>query len=72
MAPMGELTKHTCGVRQSDSAVVCWGDNTRGQSSPPSGTFTSVSAGQYFTCGVKTDHTIAYWGDNTYGQSTPS
>jgi hypothetical protein len=35
---------HTCGIR-SDGTVECWGYNTYGQSSPPSGAFAQVSAG---------------------------
>ncbi|HCP61715.1 MAG TPA: hypothetical protein DIU14_04485, partial [Actinobacteria bacterium] len=38
---------------------------------PPSGSFSSVSAGRYHTCGVKTDGTVACWGDDTSGQATP-
>ena len=40
-----------------------------GQSTPPAGTFTEVSAGDYHTCGVKTDGTVACWGDNDDGQA---
>ncbi len=39
--------------------------------SPSAGTFASVSAGAYHTCGVRTDGTIACWGDNDYGQAAP-
>jgi alpha-tubulin suppressor-like RCC1 family protein len=35
------------------------------------GTFLSVSAGNYYTCGVRTDNTIACWGTNTLSQSLP-
>ena len=45
-----------------DTNVVCWGDNRWGQSTPPPGTFTTVSAGRYSTCGVKTDGSVACWG----------
>ena len=35
------------------------------------GTFSSVSAGQEHTCGLKTDGSVACWGDNEDGQTTP-
>jgi alpha-tubulin suppressor-like RCC1 family protein len=37
-----------------------------GQSNPPPGFFTDVSAGEFHTCGVKTDRTIACWGAGTF------
>ena len=42
-------------------------------SNPPycSFAFTQVSAGDMYTCGVKTDGAVACWGDNYYGQGTP-
>ena len=52
---------HTCGVKMSGT-IACWGDNTYGQSTPPSGTFTSVGTGGMFTCGVKTDGSLLCWG----------
>lgn len=33
--------------------------------------FASVSAGDAYTCAVKTDGTVACWGDNRYGQAAP-
>ena len=42
-----------------------------GQATPPDGSFTSVSAGSYHTCGVKTDGSVACWGADHNGQSTP-
>jgi hypothetical protein len=35
---------------------------------PPDGTFLQVSAGQYHTCGIRTDNTLVCWGYNLYGQ----
>ncbi|MCA1684193.1 MAG: putative Ig domain-containing protein, partial [Actinobacteria bacterium] len=46
--------------------------NTSGQASPPDGTFTQVSAGEYHTCGVRSsDASVACWGYDLFGQSTP-
>ena len=38
---------------------------------PTAGSFVSVSAGVYHTCGVRSDGSVACWGDNEDGQSTP-
>ena len=38
---------------------------------PPSGRFVSVSAGYYYTCGIRTDDTVECWGWNESGQATP-
>ena len=59
---------YTCAVRP-DGTLACWGDNGNGQATPPSGTFTSVSAGNVHTCAVSTDGTLACWGDNSVGQT---
>ena len=56
---------------ETNGTVACWGSNDHGQSTPPSGTFTEVSAGVFHTCGVKTNGTVACWGNNGDGQSTP-
>jgi len=67
---------HSCAVR-ADHGVACWGArapgapptkstcNQRfnyGQSSPPAGSFASVSAGELTTCAVRMDGTLACWG----------
>jgi hypothetical protein len=47
--------------------------NSNGQSSPPAGTFSQVDAGEYHSCGLRTDGTLACWGDNSIGQTnTPT
>ena len=38
------------------------GDDTFGQSTPPSDTFIRVSASNSHTCGVRTDNTVSCWG----------
>jgi len=51
--------------------VECWGDNSSGHASPPSGSFTQISAGALHTCGLRTDGTVACWGNSSNGASTP-
>ena len=45
-----------------DGSVACWGLGLDGQSSPPEGVFTSVSAGLFHTCGVRPDGSVECWG----------
>ena len=84
---------HTCGIK-TDGSVQCWGAGTTtdncypgyfgfyecGQSSPPSGLFMDISAGNQHTCGIKIDGTVQCWGVGTSddncnnwecGQSSP-
>ena len=61
---------HTCMVK-TDGSIACWGYNDDGQATPPSGEFTSVSAGIGHTCGVTADGSVKCWGDDYYGQATP-
>jgi hypothetical protein len=58
---------HTCGVNSSGS-VECWGWNEYGQSTPPSGTFESVSSGMWHTCGVDSSGSLECWGYNFHQQ----
>ena len=79
--PATGATFHTCAIRESDSAIECWGDNEvalhmfneetqefviesayAGQATPPAGTFTAISAGDWFTCGLRTSGEIECWG----------
>jgi hypothetical protein len=55
----------------ADGTAVCWGDDEYGQSTPPAGTFTQLSAGEYHTCGLASDGTAVCWGDDESGQSSP-
>ena len=62
---------HQCGVKR-DGSVACWGSDGSGQSTPPTGSFVSVSAGSEYTCGVRSDGSgRSCWGWDEYGQSTP-
>ena len=63
-------TVHACGVAYTDGRVLCWGENTYGQSTPPQGAFSQVSVGSGYTCGLRTTGTLACWGDTSDGATT--
>jgi hypothetical protein len=72
---------HSCGLRLDDntsSNVNCWGQGYFGETTPPADTFSQISAGANFTCGIKADDdSIVCWSANTgeygavYNQSMP-
>ena len=51
--------------------MTCWGLDDEGQSTPPAGTFTTLSAGADHTCGILETGAVACWGLDDEGQSTP-
>lgn len=56
---------HVC-ARLNDGTVICRGDNTYGQASPPSGQFTTISSGDNHTCGLRSDGVMVCWGKLTF------
>ncbi len=69
---------HSCAILSDDAAVVCWGQNTRGQAFPPSsvngvdGSASAVAAGHSHSCAIQSGTgAVVCWGFNTSGQSTP-
>lgn len=58
---VGEESSTACGIRMDDS-LVCWGDNTSGQASPPAGAFKSVSVGSKVACAIQTNNNLVCWG----------
>ena len=50
-----------CAIR-TDGSLLCWGENSDGQTTEPNGSFVSVSAGSGSACAVNTEHTIVCWG----------
>jgi alpha-tubulin suppressor-like RCC1 family protein len=62
----GELACWGAGEPNDDPAELCRdGTFNYGQSSPPSGTFRSVSMGNTHGCAVRVDGTVACWGIGT-------
>ena len=51
--------------------MACWGLDEYGQSTPPTGIFTDLSAGGDHACGILDTGDVACWGLDEYGQSTP-
>jgi len=58
-----------CGLR--DSRIVCAGRNDSGQADPPTGTFTFITTGNAFGCGIRTGGQVACWGSPVAGQVNP-
>lgn len=44
---------HVCALRETDGSVLCWGDDTDGQSSPPAGKYVSVHSGDRYSCAIR-------------------
>jgi Regulator of chromosome condensation (RCC1) repeat len=69
--------RHACGSTSDDGpTIVCWGDNSFGQASPPAGPLSYLAAGRNHTCAVKllggtpqdsTWGSLVCWGDNSQG-----
>src|SRR3989339_564219 len=74
---------HTCGIRQSDRRVLCWGYSANGRLgdgqngvdvlnpnlTTDSSAYSSVSAGGTDTCGIRqNDSRVLCWGQGQYGR----
>lgn len=59
---------HACALR-SDGAVVCWGDDSWGESSAPLGTFSDVSVARARSCAISSGGDVVCWG--YAGQALP-
>lgn len=66
---------HACGLSPNDVGDVgeasCWGDDSYGEGSPPSGYFAHVYTGYYETCGQDAAGTLSCWGTASWGMATP-
>lgn len=63
----------TCGIKQKDSTVACWGYSPDIAGAPKDGTrFTTIAASNYFACGIKeSDQSIVCWGIANQPTSPP-
>jgi alpha-tubulin suppressor-like RCC1 family protein len=56
----------------TNRTAACWGSIlSAGTIAVPTGMFSSISVGDDYACGVRTDGSVTCWGDNSYGQGTP-
>lgn len=55
----------------TNNTVVAWGDDSFGQSSPPSdlSNVIAIAAGFFHSVALCSDGTVTVWGDNTFGQT---
>src|SRR3989339_1168946 len=74
--------EYTCGIRASDSRVLCWGEGSYGRQGDGSTTdnlvptltsdispYISVSTGYQHTCGIRVnDSRVLCWGESLYGR----
>jgi hypothetical protein len=65
---VGAMDNRTCGVRNSDRAIECWGEALVGNL--PAGMFSKVAVGGSHACGLTTGGVITCWGDNANGQTS--
>jgi len=62
----------------TDGTLDCWGSDTSspgnvwyGQSSPPAGTYTEVTAGYNHGCALAADESVSCWGSDLTGHEGP-
>ncbi len=58
---IGVGDSYSCAIK-IDGALACWGDDSRGQTDAPSGTFTQVSTSDTHACAIKTGGSVVCWG----------
>ena len=68
--PVNTDEDFTCAIRAADNTIKCWGYNGDSESSPPTGAFSSLNAGNGFACAIKkSDDSISCWGDSSDGET---
>eukprot|EP01018_Ginkgo_biloba_P023856 Gb_25999 [translate_table: standard] len=60
----------TCGIRESNSTVQCWGANAETlRNNASRQLMDSIYAGESHVCGIRTDGFVSCWGRNDSGQT---
>ncbi len=60
---------HACAI-STTGGLACWGDDTYGQSTPPSvGLFSALSVGERHSCALGQDGKLVCWGEAAGGRS---
>jgi alpha-tubulin suppressor-like RCC1 family protein len=60
---------HACAI-SATGVLICWGDDTFGQSTPPSGgLFSALSVGERHSCALGQDGKLVCWGEVEGGRS---
>jgi hypothetical protein len=54
----------SCGVRQGDGGIECWGAEGFGGAEPPSGAFQALDVNSLTGCALRTTGDIACWGES--------
>jgi hypothetical protein len=65
---------HACAIQSGTGIVVCWGDDTFGQTTPPgsvtgvAGTAEAIAASGTLTCAIQAgSHAVVCWGQDSFG-----
>ena len=62
--------RHACGIAEFGN-LVCWGNDSLGQSAPQEGPFSALALGSGHTCAIRTSGEVFCQGDDSRGQSSP-
>jgi alpha-tubulin suppressor-like RCC1 family protein len=62
---------YSCGIREADLQVECWGVDPADPQGIKTGSFSVISTASGYACGVRTDGSTACWGSVPGGASVP-
>jgi alpha-tubulin suppressor-like RCC1 family protein len=67
LTPTNQIT-----MVNSMEGIECWGRDTNGESTPPSGVFAQIAAGGNHTCAMKNSGMLECWGLGTNIENCPN